>query len=340
MTTATTHDRPVRAVKIGRVYERLEKMAENCVDLTDVKGSDITFNPNGTLQVKDQRFSFTDWSFAQFCSKLKLPTDFMRRSPNGDGPASRKKIIDYWKERHIDDRRFLIRTKRHPDKDEESGAEGRVRAFLTDRYSVFDNLDVVRQLHPLMKANDMMIQLGNVTEQSFHMRLLYGETINVGTEKKPDVHQMGLHFANSEVGARNLTGDLMVFRQICTNGMIALLEREHLFYQRHINVERHEVKNGMTAALEMAQIKKMELLDRLQDARAAELENARAEITRFLKLNRGTDEFVTKVHEAWDQEPVNNRFGVVQAITRAAQGLPIDQRVEMEEVAGRYLIAA
>jgi hypothetical protein len=322
------------------VFDRLNKMRERSIDHT-VPGKDVEFSADGTLNVKGEgKFSFTDWSFSQFCTKLHLPTDFMRRSPEGDGPASRKRIIDHWKEQFFNDKTFLFRMKGHEHKDEETGAVGRVRAVLTDRYSVFDNLDLLNLVQPMVAKNNLGIQLGNVTEKSFHIRLLYPDEINVGTEETPDIHQTGIHISNSEVGSRNMTGDILLYRQICTNGMIALLDKDHLFYQRHVNVLPQEVRTKLVSAFELADVRRMEMADKVMEALGVEVLRAHSEIGKFLKLHRGTDEFIEKARESFDIEPNNSRYGVVNAITRAAQTLPIDQRVAMEEVAGRYLLAA
>jgi hypothetical protein len=41
------------------------------------------------------------------------------------------------------------------------------------------------------------------------------------------------------------------------------------------------------------------------------------------------------VYAAYEQDPEPNRFGLVQAITRAAQGLRPEDRLTVEEFAGR-----
>jgi len=46
------------------------------------------------------------------------------------------------------------------------------------------------------------------------------------------------------------------------------------------------------------------------------------------------------VYDAYAADPEPTRFGIVQALTRAAQGLSPERRLEVEEVAGRIAAQA
>ena len=207
-------NRPVQAgstrvVSLERVRERVDQARARCHDL-EVRARDVTYLPNGCVSVAGDGgsvFGFTNWSFAQWCAKLKVPVPFMRASPEGDGPAGRKAIFDYWKEQ-IADKRLLLRVKDHETTDKETGATGRVRAVLTDRYSIFDNHDLLEMVSPLILKNGLSIVQANLTDESFHMRLLWPDDIAVGVklDGTPDIYQYGIHAANSEVGFRNITG--------------------------------------------------------------------------------------------------------------------------------------
>jgi len=333
-----------KTVAMQKVFDRLGLMSERNEDVM-VKGSDFQFLPNGTVKLPDLGiFSFTDWSFSQLCTKLKVPTDFAKRSPKGEGAASRKCILDHWKERTMDDKTWLFRVKLNKDKDEESGSVGRVRAVLSDKYSIYDNLDFVNLLSPIIKREKMVIQMGNVTDQSFHMRALYEETVNVKPAKDAkvgDVHSVGVHFANSEVGSRNISGDFCVFRLVCTNGMIGSPEHEHLFYKRHINLEKHEMHNVVIAGMEQSQMVKMGAIDQLEESAKKKIVSVPEELRRYLTGQpKMSNEILDKCVKAYETEPFQSKYGVIQAMTRAAQGLPIEQRVSLEELAGRYLYAA
>ena len=44
----------------------------------------------------------------------------------------------------------------------------------------------------------------------------------------------GLHIANSEVGKRSVTVDALVYRLVCTNGLIRLVKGKSLLHRRHV----------------------------------------------------------------------------------------------------------
>ena len=336
---------PMRAIGFDELANRLGHLAERNEDFT-VKGRDLTFNPDGTLDVKGgPRVSWTDWSFSQFCAKLKVPADFLRRSPSGLGPdgsvppASKKAIIDFWQER-VDDNEFFVRTRRSDMRDAETGATGFARGFLTTRYAVFDNLELLRMHGEFIRQHDLKLQVGHVSDKMFHVRMLFPEMVNAGTAEAPDPHQFGTHMRNSEVGACNLQEDFLVFRQICTNGMIALLNKEHLIDIRHVNIDRHQLRIAVASVADTVLDNHDEVIGRLQVARDITIANPERELSRFLRSNRATDDFLDMAEKAFQREPNATRFGLIQAITRAAQALPTDSRVQMEEAAGRLLLAA
>ena len=117
---------------------------------------------------------------------------------------------------------------------------------------------------------------------------------------------------------------------------------------RHTGLLRNEIRNGFERAFDEAEVHRMEVLDQVEAASAATFTGSPAEaVTRaqreirvFLKANRGSEEFVDIALRAFESEPIPSRLGVVQAITAAAKTLSVDLRLEMEEAAGRYLLAA
>jgi hypothetical protein len=336
---------PMRAIGFDELSNRLGLFAQRNEDFT-VKGRDLTFNPDGTLDIASgPRLSWTDLSFSQFCAKLKVPADFIRRSPSGldwEGkvpPASKKAIIDFWKER-VADNEFFVRIRHMNQKDVETGATGFMRGFLTTRYAVLDNLELLNLHRDFIRQYEPKLQVGYVSDKMFHVRMLFPDVVNAGTNEVPDFHQFGTHLRNSEVGACNLQEDFLIFRQICTNGVIALINREHLIDIRHINIDRHQLRMSVASVRDTVLDRHDEIIGRLQLARDVTIANPERELRQFLAANRATEEFLEMAEKAFQREPNNTRFGIIQAITRAAQALPTDARVQMEEAAGKLLLAA
>jgi len=356
----------VQTMTLDALRTKLELEARHHQDVM-VKGRDLLFGNDGLVTIKHalneagkevevvDKLSWTDTAFTQFCSKIEVPSEFVRRCPI-HGPSSKKSIIDHWKE-GVDGKTFLLRLHNLDVPDEKTGAGGMVRAFLTERFSKFDNLELVDVAAPFIKERGLQIQIGAHTDKSFHMRLLDPKTIDVRTGKTPenqpppgahivdyksDVHQVGIHVLNSEVGAYNLRGDFMLFRQVCTNGLIILFDKKPLFSHKHVGIESHEIRTRFAASLDEMKDRTEGVIHNLETAGEQHLAEPLTELRRQLKAAKGTtDDFITLAFEAFEAEPVPTRFGIIQAITRAAQKLPsMDQRIEMEQVAGRILLAA
>lgn len=327
-------------MSVDEAMHRFQTVARSHRDFY-LRGRDITMRPDGTFSLGDKGiFTFDDLSFSQFCGKMKVPTDFVRSSPDGSGPASKKAIIDHWRER-IEGRTFLVRTRILDQPDVKTGAVGQVRGFLGDRYGVLDNTELLELLHPYIAQNDMTLMVGQGSEhnKTAFMRIVSRTPVEVGTlhTGAPDLHQMGMSLQNSEVGASNCQGDFLIYRQICSNGLVSLVEDDHLFTQQHRNVERSELRIKISSALTLVGERCEEMRDRLLTAKETLMPNPTREMNRFLRANRATEDFIELAEKAYDEEPNPTRFGIIQAITLAAQRLPHEQRLQMESVAGRFL---
>lgn len=333
----------IKEISLGKLRDKLVTERNHQEDFDELRGRDMTFHNDGTISFRPagtQRFAWNKWAFQQFANRIEIPTEFLRRSPLGEGPASQKALVDHHKEA-IDGAKFLVRVKKLDTPDKETGAVGLVRAFLSDRYSKLDNLDFVDLVTPMIEKHQMKVQLGEFNDQSFHMRLLFPEEIDVGNNpNKPDIHNIGIHARNSEVGAYNAMGDYLLFRQICTNGLVAMVDREHLFNQKHIGIDRHSLRASILASVEKVERRVDEMVGRIQEVARQTIVNPVLELERTLKGSKATEDFVNAAKIAYESEPIATKFGIIQAITRAAQDFPIETRVSMEEMAGRYLLAA
>lgn len=339
------------AITVEEMRKKLTIDAKHNQDVM-VKGRDIHVSDDGLVMLRGKTndrgfdvaweggpYSWRDFAFGQFCAKLEIPGDFVRKSPV-TGPASKKAIIDHWKG-EVDGKTFLMRLHNLEKPDEKTKSVGLVRAVLSERFSKFDNLELLDVAEPFIKSEGLICQIGANTEKSFHMRLVHPKTIDfTGPGGKLDVHQVGVHVLNSEVGAYNLLGDFFTYRQICTNGLVVLFDKKHLFQCKHIGIEAHEVRTRFAAALQTMHDKTEVFFERLDRSVTTKLPDPLATLHQHLKYSKATDDFIQAATLAYEEEPAASRYGIVQAITRAAQKLPIDQRLEMEGVAGRFLMAA
>ena len=98
--------------------------------------------------------------------------------------------------------------------------DGRLRAFLSNRYRRLDNLELLDHVLPVIaKMKGCEIVSCDVTETHLYLKVI-NKTMK--TEIAPgDVVQAGFVISNSEVGLGALKVEPLVYRLVCKNGMIS-----------------------------------------------------------------------------------------------------------------------
>ena len=108
------------------------------------------------------------------------------------------------------------------------GAGQVARALLSERYRRIDNMEITTSVLPLFAGNDQYeVMSCEVTENR-----LYLKVVNHRLEmevRKGDIVQAGVMISNSEVGLGAVSIQPLVYRLVCTNGMVVndMGERRH-----------------------------------------------------------------------------------------------------------------
>jgi hypothetical protein len=146
----------------------------------------------------------------QMAEKLGVPVKYYNRMM-AEAPELLRENVNHWLASG-QDRRF-IRTFREAD-----GAASTGRAFLSNGYKPLDNYDLMTALVPPLTNTGLRAASSQVTETRLYMQLV---TDKITAEvKRGDAVQLGLVVSNSEVGSGALSIQLLVYRLVCTNGLI------------------------------------------------------------------------------------------------------------------------
>ena len=106
------------------------------------------------------------------------------------------------------------------------------RAFLSDRYLRIDNADIFETVYPILKGLDVTFESQEVTDQRLYIKVV---NKRITKEVKPgDYVQSGLLITNSEVGMGTVTIQPLLYRLVCTNGMIVNDMKSGATRRRHI----------------------------------------------------------------------------------------------------------
>lgn len=96
--------------------------------------------------------------------------------------------------------------------------DGMGRAFLSDSYRRVDNELVFDGLFPTLLKLGAQMESCNISEDFMHLQTVFHSV--EGEIRKGDVVKYGVTISNSEVGRGALSIRPMLYRLVCTNGMI------------------------------------------------------------------------------------------------------------------------
>ena len=236
--------------------------------------------------------------------------------------------------------------------------DGTARAFLSDSYRRIDNSDIAQVVLPILGAiPDVQFRSCALTDQRMYIKAVTprvrGE-IKVGEEVCA-----GVYIGNSEVGRGSLEVYPFVETLACTNGMV--IRREGAGMMRRIHLGRRvEADNaGRVFRAETLAADDRALMLAVQDVVRAAVDEVQfreliAEMARAAQDQPVEDpiaavQVLAKREGLGDHESRDvlrhlasggdlSRWGVLSAVTRAAEDLPsYDRAHELEEMGGKIL---
>lgn len=96
--------------------------------------------------------------------------------------------------------------------------DDQVRAFLSERYRPLDNLDMAEVVLPTIASMECQIVSAELTDKRLYIKAV---TRKIEAEVVPgDIVQAGIVISNSEVGCGSVKVEPLIFRLVCSNGLI------------------------------------------------------------------------------------------------------------------------
>lgn len=223
--------------------------------------------------------------------------------------------------------------------------DGTLRAMLSDRYAIIDNVWYLEQL------KNIFSDIGGDEPRLFQWRgnadTLYGSLLlpdTITDENDSDYGGM-ISLSNCEIGTRRLGQFPALFRSICTNGMIFGLASGSKIHQKHlgdIDLQKLAVRIEANLKTQLPIIKSgvtrfLSMKDRKFDVRLrARLSYAFAQLAVDNTLSYGQKGQAVSILQEFDQYEKSdyNMFGMVNAVTRAAQRYGNDEWTRLETIGG------
>lgn len=291
-----------------------------------------------TFRMGSSDFSTTDLFHRQLGSSLGIPAkyyDLMQR----EKPELLAENVNSWLSDN--ENNYMVRTMSET-----------ARALLSARYRRIDNLSIAGQVLPMFAgSSDFEFVSCEVTENRLYLKIV---NKRLETEVVPgDYVQAGVMISNSEVGLGAVSVQPLVYRLVCTNGMVVndMGERKYhigrtakaeeetyeLFTDETMEAEDKafllKLRDVTKAAIEEARFK--EVVGKLQESVGVKITGRVQDVVELTGRNYGfnqdeQDGILKYLIEGGDL----SLYGLSNAVTRASQDIASYDRATELESAG------
>lgn len=335
--------------EVSKFLDVLEAEARNAVDTLAEAKSLVVKNGKIVTSNDARPFEFSDWSYRQLAGRLGIPWPYAKMIRNI--PDLMDTNFNWWLSHS--DRTFLIRT---------TGEE--VRAFLTPRYKIINNVDVAKAAVAAMSSKLIPCALEHAYVTSSHMEMVFldkHDTICL-PGAVDDKFFTGIALRNSEVGAAALRVDPYFYRQICSNGMFSEAADENEGIKRiHLGVKDDssiywtdrrsasaekivsEIENVVNRAVTSS--KSVDVLNTLASLKSKKVTPDEtgailSSLENELSMNEAEVREMSRILSTKEEEM--SYFGILQAVTRMAHMYDtknVVRRTYLEAVVGEFVSA-
>lgn len=292
-----------------------------------------------TISFDGQDYEAGELMQTQIANKLNVPKKYFDRMVS-EAPELCQTNVNHWL--HNDPKRYMVRT-----------LGTKARAFLSDRYEVIDNWDVLKAVMPALKPfkekDDLVFEQSHVTDNNLYLRFTvpsYAQEIGVD-----DIMHYGLQIKNSEVGLGSVEVAPFAKRLVCLNGMVATdfgQNKKHLGKSQWDGVDRsilrqETIRQGNKAWIMTVQdsVDSMfngttfeQITDSFINSRnnTVEIERPKKAIELLQKEYDFSEFEGDSILEHLLGAGDKTQFGLANAITRTATDIPnVDRSIKLEE---------
>jgi len=320
---------------LERIFNDSQAIQSLCEDYV-VKGAtsenfsltypwDVTYRPadySGRRQVP-----INDHALGQLCNRVGVPTSFVKKCIENEEYGLVHENVNTWLDRFGRD--LFIREH-----------DNRIRGILSTRYSVLDTPDVLDVLFGSdLPLNDFKVKGYFQSPERFHLRLIEDRPLL----KKDDLFP-GVQIDSSDVGRSTLRVQFLIFKLVCTNGMVAATNDGIFFQQKHVGITKDEFREGLSTALERYDEVREKVIPVIKAAKNEAIldetdteEDLLRTIQTYTKFGEEQAKELLNVME--DRGYDSTKWGLANTLTDWAQKYTLERRLDMERLAGRLIAA-
>ena len=158
---------------------------------------------------KARQFGTTRLFHRQVASALGIPAKYYDLMQSRKPELLAQNVNAWFGDR---ENSYMIRTMDY-------GAGRMARALLSDRYRRIDNMEIASAVLPLFAGSDQYeVVSSEVTENRLYLKIV-NHRLEIAVVPG-DIVQAGVMISNSEVGLGSVSVQPLVYRLVCTNGMV------------------------------------------------------------------------------------------------------------------------
>ena len=276
------------------------------------------------VQEKDRTFSITDPCHDQIAERLEIPARYYHKMAS-EAPELLAENVNTWL--RGGNKEFFLR-----------GLGDSVRAFLSDRYRVIDHLDILYCALNELQAHEAETEDCFLSETEMNLKVRSNQLQDF-IRHRDDLIIGGLLLTNSETGHRALRIEPRTFRVQCTNGMVI---EEAMTRQVHLGNGDDGFDDMVYLSIRRS-IRELfsrfgEIVLTLREATEIKVRNPQRVIHNLVEHYRLSETQKENILIAFGAEPEADKYGIANAVTRAAQREESWERnLELERIGGKLL---
>lgn len=176
----------------------------------------VTLTMRNPAQHQNTILHMNDIAHRQVGASLGIPAKYYDRMRN-ENPDLLAQNVNGWFQHEPQTR--MVRT-----------MDGTARAFLSEKYRRIDNLEIAEAVLPIIfEIPDARVESCQITDERMYIKVVNPRLQNEVTPG--DIVQSGILITNSEVGMGSMAVQPLVYRLVCSNGMVvndAATRRYHI----------------------------------------------------------------------------------------------------------------
>ena len=229
--------------------------------------------------------------------------------------------------------------------------DGHARAFLSNRYRRIENIDIAKVSLPIIgEMPDARFESCQITDDRMYIKVV---NPRLTTEVVPgDIVQAGVVISNSETGNGSVNIQPLIYRLVCSNGMVvnaARTRRKHigrvnntdedffLYSQETLAADDHafilKIQDTVRAAVDEARF--MQVVDKMRETTEIKLDTGN--IPGIIKMASASFKLTEPEGEGILQHLIEGKdftlYGLANAVTRYSQDVEsYDRASKLEEI--------